>query len=1044
MHTSQVFVPSTFAKNTLRLFARLGLKAVAVLALAIAFVTSAVAQTPTPCPPSWSAGPNFPAAGVVRAVGNYFPMNGRFYVLGGRSSDAIGSDFTNPFEYNPNSNTWVTKVAAYPDNQVNNMACGVLTVGGTPQIYCVGGSAAGAATSTARVFSYNPMTDVITTLTAADNWPGNTAGTILPGGFAVAGNKLYIIGGFNINVGMTAQTWQFDPSAAVGSRWLQRADYPVARGYVPAATLGGMIYTAGGSDFVGSLLVDSANSYKYDPALNTWTAIANIPRATAETRAVVVNNQMWVLGGGRTAPNPSNEVDIYNPATNTWTIGAPFMTARRNFPADSDGISRIWIVGGYDTGGLPLNTMEIAGPGNCPTPTATPSGTPSATATPTATQTPNASPTATHTPSATPTASPTATATAAGTPCSTVFDEEFDGVTAPALPSGWIAANAIDPDGILWVTSTTTPDTAPNDAFINDPGAVSDKRLDTPNIAIGSATAQVSFRNFYNLESTFDGGVLEVSSPNINGGAFTDITNAAVGGSFISGGYNATISTAFESPIAGRMAWSGNSGGYINSLANLGPNVAGQTIKLRFRMGSDNSVSQTGWRVDSVKLADGVCPSATPTPNSSGTPVATATPTATHTPTSTPTASATATPSPSGTPTATPTGTPVPTPTPTFEGNFVIGDENAVVGNHVTFWGAQWAQLNSLSGGTAPNSFKGFAQSTDPNPADCGGTWTSSPGNSSGPPSSLPPLITVIAASSITQSGSTISGNIAMLVVVRTDPGYEPNPGHPGTGTVVSVSCISVPLSNISTRLRVETAENMLVGGFIVTGTHEKKVLVRAIGPSLSLSDRLADPILELHNSSGQVIATNDNWVDAPNRQEIIDTTIPPSNNLESAILMSLPPGAYTATVRGVNNTTGMGLVEAYDLDRTVNSRLVNISTRGRVQTSDNVMIAGMIVLGHTPQTVIVRAIGPSLDVAGKLADPILELRDGNGALIRSNDNWRSDQEAEIIATTIPPASDLESAIVATLPANGATYTAVVRGVNGTTGVAVVEVYGLD
>jgi hypothetical protein len=308
----------------------------------------------------------------------------------------------------------------------------------------------------------------------------------------------------------------------------------------------------------------------------------------------------------------------------------------------------------------------------------------------------------------------------------------------------------------------------------------------------------------------------------------------------------------------------------------------------------------------------------------------------------------------------------------------------------------------------------------------------------------LPQFITVIAASSITKTGSEISGNIPMLVVVETDPGYEPNPGHPGTGTVVSISCISTPLTNVSTRLRVGTAENLLIGGFIITGSHNKKVLVRAIGPSLSLSDKLADPTLELHDSSGQTIATNDNWVNAPNVQEIINTTIPPSNNLESAILMTLPTGAYTATVRGVNNTTGIGLVEAYDLDRNVNSRLVNISTRGLVQTSDNVLIAGMIVLGHTPQTVIVRAIGPSLDVPGKLADPILELRDGNGALIRSNDNWRSDQEAEIIATTIPPANDLESAIVATLPANGATYTAVVRGVNGTMGVAVVEVYGLN
>ena len=142
-------------------------------------------------------------------------------------------------------------------------------------------------------------------------------------------------------------------------------------------------------------------------------------------------------------------------------------------------------------------------------------------------------------------------------------------MTAPALPSGWVASNAAG-GAPLWVTSTTTPDTAPNTAFIDDPNVVTDKHLITPNIAISIAAAQITFRNFYNLEDTFDGGVLEVSSPNINGGAFTDITNAAVGGNFVSGGYTDTISTSFQSPIAGRMAWSGNAGAYQTTVANLG------------------------------------------------------------------------------------------------------------------------------------------------------------------------------------------------------------------------------------------------------------------------------------------------------------------------------------------------------------------------------------------------------------------------------------------------------------------------------------------
>src|SRR5437773_3365326 len=178
MHISSTSLFLSFAKNTLCSSARLGLKALAGLALAVAFAASSVAQSPTPCS-GWSAGPNLPVVGGVRAVGIYFPANGRFYAMGGRSADTAGSDFPNPFEYNPGTNTWATKVATYPDNQVNNMACGVLTVSGTPQIYCVGGSAAGGAVATARVFSYNPVTDVITTLTAPDNWPGNT-GTILP------------------------------------------------------------------------------------------------------------------------------------------------------------------------------------------------------------------------------------------------------------------------------------------------------------------------------------------------------------------------------------------------------------------------------------------------------------------------------------------------------------------------------------------------------------------------------------------------------------------------------------------------------------------------------------------------------------------------------------------------------------------------------------------------------------------------------------------------------------------------------------------------
>ena len=257
----------------------------------------------------------------------------------------------------------------------------------------------------------------------------------------------------------------------------------------------------------------------------------------------------------------------------------------------------------------------------------------------------------------------------------------------------------------------------------------------------------------------------------------------------------------------------------------------------------------------------------------------------------------------------------------------------------------------------------------------------------------------------------------------------------------------SQPL-NISTRLRVQTGENVMIGGFIITGNVPKKVIIRAIGPSLQqagVSGALADPVMELRSASGALITSNDDWKENQ-RAEIESTGIPPQNDLESAIVRTLPAGSYTAIVRGKNAGTGVGLVEVYDLDTPADSRLVNISTRGFVETGSNVMIGGFILGNHSaPARVIVRAIGPSLSqagISGALADPTLELRDTNGELVRSNNNWRDTQQADIQGTGIPPQHDLESAIIADLPPSP--YTAVARGVNDTTGVGLVEVYHLQ
>ena len=262
-------------------------------------------------------------------------------------------------------------------------------------------------------------------------------------------------------------------------------------------------------------------------------------------------------------------------------------------------------------------------------------------------------------------------------------------------------------------------------------------------------------------------------------------------------------------------------------------------------------------------------------------------------------------------------------------------------------------------------------------------------------------------------------------------------------------------LLNISTRMEVLGGDRVLIGGFIVTGTDSKRVIVRGIGPSLSVNGPLADPTLELHQGN-TTLATNDNWkindqTGQSQEAEVQATTIPPANELESAIVATLSPGSYTAVLAGKNGGTGLGVVEVYDLAQAAKSKLANISSRGFVDTGDNVMIGGFIVGEPSGDSarVLVRALGPSLTnsgVAGALGNPFLELHDGNGATIASNDNWKirpdgTSQQTEIEATTIPPTNDLESALVRVLPPGN--YTAVVRGMNNSTGVGLVEVYNL-
>ncbi|MEO5719158.1 MAG: matrixin family metalloprotease [Chthoniobacterales bacterium] len=254
-------------------------------------------------------------------------------------------------------------------------------------------------------------------------------------------------------------------------------------------------------------------------------------------------------------------------------------------------------------------------------------------------------------------------------------------------------------------------------------------------------------------------------------------------------------------------------------------------------------------------------------------------------------------------------------------------------------------------------------------------------------------------------------------------------------------------LVNISTRMQVGTGDDVLIGGFIIQGTQLKKVILRAIGPSLSaggVTGALQDPKMELYDSTGALLDSNDNWQESLDSGEIVDSGLAPSDSREAAIVTRLVPGNYTAVISGVNGTSGIGLVESYTLDTSA-THAANISTRGRVGQGEDVLIGGFIVGGRTTKQIIVRALGPSLGGSGLavLADPTVELHGSDGQLIASNDDWASSsQQSDIVATGLQPSDPREAALMATIPAGN--YTAIVQGAGGSAGIGLVEIYDLD
>lgn len=602
--------------------------------------------------------------------------------------------------------------------------------------------------------------------------------------------------------------------------------------------------------------------------------------------------------------------------------------------------------------------------------------------------------------------------------------ENFDNIAATALPPGWVGHISVGQAGdSAWRTIAIQAESLPNGAFGPSQAHVTDNTLTSPAIAIASANPQLSFRNSYDLEDGFDGATLEIS---INGGAFTDILTA--GGTFNRGGYIKTLSSSFGNPLGGRQAWTGNSGGFISAAVSLPPNLAGKTIQLRWHLGTDTSTSKSGQIIDNIVVTDGnntsqvcVCSLQCPgditvvtEPGKCGAMVTL--------PTSNISGAC-------GTTTTLP-------PSGSF---FLIGtttvttmtESGSSCSYHVIVKDTEAPTVTCPANITvqAPPGQNGTVVTfPDPTVGDnCGVSAQTSPASGS----FFPIGTTTVTSVATDGSGNTSSCSFSVTVTP--------------SGVV----------SNVSTRLPVGTGDNVLIEGFIVEGPpgSTKKILVRAIGPSLlpfGITDALANPTLEIHDANSTV-ATNNDWktseigglVTSDQYPEINASGLAPGNDQESAIIADLAPGSYTAQVRGVGNTTGTGVVDAYDLSSSSPARLANIATRGLVQLGDKLMIAGFIVQ-NAPVKVVIRATGPSLLAFGinnALPDTTLELHDQNGAIVRQNDDWMSDQKAELEATGLQPSNDHEAALVETIAPGQ--YTAQVRGKPETTGIGVVEVYFL-
>jgi uncharacterized repeat protein (TIGR01451 family) len=725
------------------------------------------------------------------------------------------------------------------------------------------------------------------------------------------------------------------------------------------------------------------------------------------------SNAAWTSNQNVSAVSWNTETLAQNENANAIRWGTLY-----NFRFDSDrGPMPVEATIGYFKTGTPT-TVVIAGPNAC---NATPSPIPSVTPIATPTITPIA------TPSPTPVVTPTPGATPPPTPCGATTFSNPAAITIPGTGTGATTGAPANPypsnitvSGLTGVVTRVTvrlnnfAHTFPDDVDVMVVGPSGDRALLMSDNGGDTDATGVTL--------TFDDAAA---------------TSLPDGGPLVSGTFkpsNIGGADAFPAPAP---APNTNTFSVFNKTDPNGTWALYVVDDAAIDIGS----IANGWDLTITTNS----PCGTPTPPPSATPSPSPTPTATATATATPTATATATPSPIDFPDLALTMTDSPDP--------------VQVGNNLTYTITVFTNLSTTATMTDHLPAGVTFVSANPSQGSCTGTSTVVCNLGlivAGANATVSLVVTPTTAGTLSNTASVpdfgdptpLNNTDTELTTVNAAPTPPPTP-PPATPTPTATPIPPAQATNLSTRMRVQPGDNAGIGGFIITGTAPKHVLLRAIGPSLAQSgvpDVLADPVLEMHGPGTFATINNDNWRDDPVQQAaIIATGIAPTNNLESAIDTTLNPGAYTAVVRGKNNTSGVALVEIYDLSPAVPGKLANISTRAFVSTGNNVVIAGFTLGGNAGgDKIVVRGLGPSLTAMGVtnvLADPMLELRDGNAALLMSDDNWQDNpaHAAELSAAGLALTNQLEAGIAATLPPG--LYTALLSGKNNGSGIGLVEVY---